>query len=72
MFYKTLPKLNTLTPKCPVICHFGELDESIPIIDVKKFKKIRTEVEVYIYLADLDKYSPICLLNQFFSNMIYI
>ena len=47
-----VPKLNTLTPKCPVICHFGELDKSIPIIDVKKFKKIRTEVEVYIYLAD--------------------
>ena len=38
-------------PKCPVICHFGEHDQGIPLDAVKRFGAAHPEVPVYIYDA---------------------
>ena len=34
------------------MCHFGELDQSIPLDDVREFKKLNENVDVYTYPAD--------------------
>ncbi len=47
-----IPKLKHLKPKCNVLTHFGELDEGIPIKDVKTFAENRPEVITYTYPAD--------------------
>ena len=47
-----VPKLKHLEPKCPVMCHFGEFDKSIPINDVDEFMKINEKVDVFKYPAD--------------------
>ncbi len=39
-------------PKCPVICHFGELDKGIPLDDVKKFITNNPTKEIFLYPAD--------------------
>ena len=41
-----------MTPKCPVIMHFGELDAHIPMSDVEKVKAAQPDVPVYVYNAD--------------------
>jgi len=38
-------------PRVPVILHFGEHDQSIPMSDVEKVKQARPDVPVYIYNA---------------------
>ncbi len=38
-------------PRVPVILHFGEHDQSIPMSDVDKVKAARPEVPVYLYNA---------------------
>jgi carboxymethylenebutenolidase len=38
-------------PKVPVILHFGNQDQSIPMSDVEKVKKARPEVPIYVYDA---------------------
>jgi carboxymethylenebutenolidase len=38
-------------PKVPIILHFGEQDQSIPMSDVEKVRKARPEVPVYVYNA---------------------
>ena len=38
-------------PKVPTILHFGEQDQSIPMSDVEKVKKARTDVPIYVYKA---------------------
>ena len=38
--------------KCPVIMHFGELDEHIPMSDVDNVKAAQPDVPVYVYDAD--------------------
>jgi carboxymethylenebutenolidase len=38
-------------PKVPVILHFGQHDQSIPMTDVEKVKTARPEVPVHIYDA---------------------
>jgi carboxymethylenebutenolidase len=38
-------------PKVPVMLHFGEHDQSIPMSDVEKVKKARPEVPVHVYNA---------------------
>ena len=47
-----VPKLKELKPKCSVMCHFGNLDKSIPIQNVKEFIKSQKEIDVFIYEAD--------------------
>jgi carboxymethylenebutenolidase len=37
------------TPGCPVMLHFGALDQHIPVSDVEKMKAARPEVPIYIY-----------------------
>jgi len=36
-------------PKCPVLMHFGEKDQSIPMTDVDTIKKKRSDCEIYVY-----------------------
>jgi carboxymethylenebutenolidase len=36
-------------PKCPVLMHFGEKDQSIPMTDVEAIKKKRSDAEIYVY-----------------------
>lgn len=39
-------------PKVPVLLHFGEKDEGIPLTDVEKIRQKRRDVEIYTYPAD--------------------
>jgi len=39
-------------PRCPVIFHFGELDQHIPVDAVREFGKAHPTLPVYIYPAD--------------------
>ena len=43
---------NDLQPKIPIIMHFGELDEHIPMEDVEAIDDAHPDVTVYIYDAD--------------------
>lgn len=36
-------------PKVPMILHFGDKDQSIPLADIEKIKAARPEVPVYVY-----------------------
>ena len=47
-----IPKLRNLKPNCNILTHFGELDKSIPLNEVKIFEKTRPEVLTYTYPAD--------------------
>ena len=38
-------------PKVPVLLHFGETDQSIPMSDVEKVQKARREVPIHVYKA---------------------
>lgn len=38
-------------PRVPVILHFGEHDQSIPMSDVEKVKQARPDVPIYVYNA---------------------
>ncbi|BCW88569.1 Carboxymethylenebutenolidase [Alphaproteobacteria bacterium SO-S41] len=46
-----LPNLAHLTPKCPVIAHFGGQDPFIPQEGVERFKAERPDVPTYVYPA---------------------
>jgi carboxymethylenebutenolidase len=39
------------TPKCPILAHFGERDQHIPLTDVDKLRSHKN-VEVHVYAAD--------------------
>ena len=39
-------------PGCPVMAHFGERDQHIPVEGVRKFAAAHPEVQVFIYPAD--------------------
>jgi carboxymethylenebutenolidase len=41
----------TEKPKIPIILHFGDKDQSIPISDVEKVRQARPEVPIYVYSA---------------------
>jgi carboxymethylenebutenolidase len=38
-------------PKVPVMLHFGETDQSIPMSDVEKVRKARPDVPIHVYKA---------------------
>ena len=38
-------------PRCPVVCHFGEKDDHIPLAGVRAFAEKRTDVAVHTYDA---------------------
>ncbi len=48
---KQAPDMADEVPKCPVICHFGKLDPSIPLERVEHLRQMRPEVPVYLYDA---------------------
>lgn len=48
---KLAPDLADEIPKCPVICHFGKLDQSIPLERVEHLRRMRPEVEIHLYDA---------------------
>jgi carboxymethylenebutenolidase len=39
-------------PRCPVLCHFGERDQHIPVSGVRDFAAAQPTVEVFVYPAD--------------------
>ena len=47
-----IPDLASEQPKCPVMLHFGERDQHIPVASVEQFKKAHPELPVHIYQAD--------------------
>ncbi|MHB2263773.1 dienelactone hydrolase family protein [Aliihoeflea sp. PC F10.4] len=36
-------------PGCPVLMHFGEMDHTIPIVDVETIRRKRPESEIHVY-----------------------
>ncbi|MFK7913754.1 MAG: dienelactone hydrolase family protein [Pseudomonadales bacterium] len=47
-----VPAESARKAQCPVIAHFGEQDEHIPMADVKAFEAAQPAVTVYAYAAD--------------------
>jgi carboxymethylenebutenolidase len=47
-----VPGLASEKPKCPVMLHFGERDQHIPVASVEEFKKVHPTLPVHIYAAD--------------------
>ncbi len=47
-----VPDLASEQPKCPVVLHFGEQDQHIPVASVEEFKKVHPTLPVHIYAAD--------------------
>lgn len=47
-----VPGESERTAQCPVIMHFGEQDQHIPMADVKAFEAAQPAVTVYSYDAD--------------------
>ena len=39
-------------PRCPVMAHFGELDQGIPVAGVRELAAAHPEAQVFIYAAD--------------------
>ena len=44
-------KFKDEEPKCPVLMHFGELDENIPMADVEAIQQVHPGVQIYFYPA---------------------
>jgi carboxymethylenebutenolidase len=55
---KLAPEMAGEAPHCPVICHFGKLDTSIPLDRVEYLRRMRPEVEVHLYDAGHGFNSP--------------
>jgi len=47
-----VPQLASEKPKVPVMLHFGEKDQHIPLASVEEFKKVHPTLPVHIYAAD--------------------
>jgi carboxymethylenebutenolidase len=47
-----VPDLASEKPKVPVILHFGEKDQHIPVASVQQFQKAHPDLPVYMYAAD--------------------
>jgi carboxymethylenebutenolidase len=47
-----IPGMAAEQPKCPVILHFGERDQHIPVDSVQEFGKSHPSIPIYMYAAD--------------------
>ena len=47
-----IPSMVEEKPRCPVILHFGEKDQHIPVDSVKEFGKAHPSLPIYMYPAD--------------------
>lgn len=47
-----IPGMAAEQPKCPVIFHFGERDQHIPVATVQEFGKAHPSLPIFIYPAD--------------------
>jgi carboxymethylenebutenolidase len=47
-----IPGMVAEQPRCPVILHFGERDQHIPVDSVREFSKAHPSLPVYLYAAD--------------------
>jgi carboxymethylenebutenolidase len=47
-----VPGLASEKPRVPVMLHFGELDQHIPVSSVEEFKKAHPTLPVHLYAAD--------------------
>lgn len=47
-----IPGMAAEQPRCPVIFHFGELDQHIPVASVQEFSEAHPTLPVYMYAAD--------------------
>lgn len=47
-----VPDQAEMTPRCPVILHFGEQDDYIPMDSVRQFIARHPDLKVYTYAAD--------------------
>ena len=47
-----VPQQAEMTPRCPIILHFGEQDDHIPVESVKQFMARHPDLPVYLYDAD--------------------
>ena len=47
-----IPDNAALSPSCPTILHFGELDAHIPMTSVTAFQEQKPDLPVHIYAAD--------------------
>ncbi|GAA0549074.1 carboxymethylenebutenolidase [Rhizomicrobium palustre] len=55
---KFAPDLAEEKPNCPVICHFGKRDTSIPLERVEHLRMLRPEIEIHLYDAGHGFNSP--------------
>lgn len=47
-----VPDQAALQPRCPVLMHFGERDNSIPVPRVEEFRQAQPQVDLHLYPAD--------------------
>jgi carboxymethylenebutenolidase len=47
-----IPGMAAEEPRCPVIFHFGERDQHIPVSSVQEFSRAHPTLPVYMYPAD--------------------
>jgi carboxymethylenebutenolidase len=47
-----IPGMVEEKPRCPVIFHFGEKDQHIPVASVQEFGKAHPTLPIYMYSAD--------------------
>jgi carboxymethylenebutenolidase len=47
-----IPGMKAEQPRCPVLLHFGERDQHIPVSSIEDFKKAHPSLPVYLYPAD--------------------
>ena len=46
-----VPDMAEMEPKCPVMCHFGEQDQAIPLEGVEKLRAAHPDLPLHIYPA---------------------
>ena len=46
-----MPAHKALVPRCPVLVHFGERDQSIPLAAAEEFRAAQPQLEVHFYPA---------------------